>query len=130
MTSILSLTHQREFDLINKTGTKLYNSYFLAILAKNFVHVANKSRVSKDLESKSTIMSLGIKASKKLGNAIIRNKIKRRIRHLVRIINLHPALYHSQNGLIFIPKKNFDKVIFATLEKAFRKTILASFPIS
>jgi ribonuclease P protein component len=58
---------------------------------------------------------LGMKVGRKLGSAVIRNKIKRRIRHLVQILSKDPSFPCDNTGIIIIPRKGFDKVLFSTL---------------
>jgi ribonuclease P protein component len=110
---ISSLKTQKYFDLVNKQGIKLHSSYFLLVLAKNYSHIA---------ENLHGEVSLGMKVSRKLGNAVIRNKIKRRIRHLLSLIskNLDQS---SKLGLILIPKKGFEKLDFALIANEFKKLL-------
>jgi ribonuclease P protein component len=103
--AISSLKNQAAFDKINQKGQRLHSPYCTIVILEN---------VSASLPKYTDHISLGMKVSKKLGNAVIRNKIKRRIRHLIRIIPCYNSL-NINLALIFIPKKNFDKVEFATL---------------
>ena len=65
-----------------------------------------------------------MKVSKKLSKkAYIRNKIKRRIRHLMRIMLKEPDLNLSKVAIIFMPYKNFDLVEFAKLSFEFKKVL-------
>ena len=112
---ILSLKNQKEFDLVNRSGKKLYSPYFILVIAKNF---------SLDPSEPSSLIFLGMKVSKKLGCAVIRNKIKRRIRHLVRLVSKNRQLKLNKLGIIIIPKKGFEKIEFATLCDELEKTIL------
>jgi len=108
--AIQSLKKQSDFDLVNKIGYKINTPYFLAICA-TYPENSQNYRISS--------FSLGMKVSRKLGNAVIRNKIKRRIRHLVRIIQAKKGLNNS--ALIIIPKKNFQNIHFTTLVLEFEK---------
>lgn len=58
---------------------------------------------------------IGFSISKKVGNAVIRNKIKRRMKEICRL-----NLYRTKSGydLIFIPKKNVVDISFKELESA------------
>ena len=58
---------------------------------------------------------LGMKVGKKLGGAVIRNKIKRRIRHFIQILSKNPSFPSGNTGIIIIPRKGFDRVPFSTL---------------
>jgi ribonuclease P protein component len=111
--SISSLKSQKYFDLVNKKGVKIHNPSSVLVLAKNYP----------DSTSALPQMTLGMKVNKKLGNAVIRNKIKRRIRHLITIISkqIEPKL---NLGLIVVPRKGFQKIKFATLELEFSRSLL------
>jgi ribonuclease P protein component len=60
-----------------------------------------------------------MKVGRKLGNAVVRNKIKRRTRHLVRTIFKSTAT--DCISIIVVPKKGFDKIPFSSLFKEFEK---------
>lgn len=110
--TISSLKNQKEFDLVNKQGVKLHSNYFILVVAKNFLKIS----ANKPIE-----IFLGMKVSKKSGNAVIRNKIKRRIRHLIQIISKQFAI--SQLAIIFVPKRNFAQIEFAVLRSDLEKLI-------
>ena len=89
---ISSLKNQKEFDLVNKLGKKFHSPYFITIIAKNSTKLFAKLNVkgnidnlckksSEILYNSSNTLLFGMKVGKKLGNAVIRNKIKRRIKH-------------------------------------------------
>lgn len=65
-----------------------------------------------------------MKVGRRIGNAVIRSKIKRRIRHLVRILAADPGLQISNWGLIIIPKKGFEKADFQLLQSELHKSLL------
>ena len=69
-------------------------------------------------------ITLGMKVNRKLGNAVIRNKIKRRIRHIISLLSkqIHPK---SRIGLIVVPRKGFEKVAFSTLLAEFSRALLS-----
>lgn len=57
----------------------------------------------------------GVTITKKIGNAVVRNKIKRRIKEIYRL-----NLYRIKDGydLVFIPKKNVVDISYIELESA------------
>ncbi|MCC8417968.1 MAG: ribonuclease P protein component [Rickettsia endosymbiont of Bryobia graminum] len=134
---ITSLKNQKEFDLVNKSGKKFHCPYFLTIIAKNspkvITYLSNKRLTSVSANQKdSNVFYFGMKVGKKLGNAVTRNKIKRRIRHLVtlivndtnrintqipnkKIISKRSVVAQHNWAIIIIPRKNFEQVEFATL---------------
>jgi len=60
---------------------------------------------------------VGLSVSKKVGNAVVRNKLKRRIKEVNRMYL--PNLKKGYD-LIFIPKKNAVDLSFAELESAIK----------
>lgn len=105
---ILSLKNQPEFDSINSRGIK-YNAraFMLVILKKSHDDSSNK----RDNESFCMQHFFGMKVGKKLGNAVVRNKIKRRIKHLIRLVFANKTTEFSLS-IIFVPRKNFEKIQF------------------
>ncbi len=123
MSSIPSLRNQAEFNHINKTGKKIYSTHFLIIVSKNLSSLlAVRSKTINYQPSGKKEIFFGMKVSKKMGDAVIRNKIKRRIRHLIRNIQNKITLDNSI-GMIIIPKKGFDSVKFSELETALTDTL-------
>lgn len=57
----------------------------------------------------------GISVSKKIGKAVIRNKIKRQIKN---IIDKHENLFKNNQDYIIIVKKNFLDLNFSEKEKS------------
>ncbi|MCZ6901652.1 MAG: ribonuclease P protein component [Rickettsia endosymbiont of Ixodes persulcatus] len=114
--SITSLKNQKEFELINKLGKKFHEKYFILVIAKNLPKIF--------LESKYNVF-LGIKVSKKLNKkAVVRNKIKRRIRHLIRIIVSDSKLKAIKLAMIIIPRKGFEEINCSHLNYELSKIIL------
>ena len=122
---INSLKDQKEFDLVSRRGKKLRTAYFLLIVAKDFTDIV--------LSPINTVF-FGMKVSRKLGKAVIRNKIKRRIRHLVRLVSKVPGFDLHNWGMTIIPQKGFEKVDFASLldemQKGLQSTINYRKPIA
>ncbi|MGI4776349.1 MAG: ribonuclease P protein component [Janthinobacterium lividum] len=117
MTILSSLKSQKHFDSVNKQGKKLYSQHFLLVLATNYSEI--------DPTSYSEIR-FGMKVNKKLGTAVIRNKIKRRIRHLIRNTSRNILLSSARIklGLIIVPKKGFEKFKFLELQSEFEKLVI------
>ena len=60
---------------------------------------------------------LGLKVGRKFGNAVVRNKFKRRIRAIV----YNFGKYYAGNSFIVIPKSYASKAEYPELEKDFQK---------
>ncbi|WP_347938934.1 ribonuclease P protein component [Rickettsia oklahomensis] len=114
--SITSLKNQKEFELINKLGRRFHERCFILVIARNLPSIFLESRYN---------VFLGIKVSKKLNKkAVIRNKIKRRIRHLIRIIVSDSKLKVIKLAIIIIPRKGFEEINFSLLNYELSKIIL------
>ena len=59
------------------------------------------------------ILRVGIAVSKKVGNAVVRNKVKRQIRAIVR-----PYVNSHYGDFVFVAKKKLLDASFSDLEKA------------
>lgn len=93
--------NQRDFTKIIKTGKKVNNNSFVIYYIKNNI---NHSRY-------------GISVGTKLGNAVFRNKYKRRIRML---INNNDCLYNNIDYIILLRKKAIE-LDFNSLKLDFNK---------
>ncbi len=112
---LYSLKNQKQFNLVNKRGKKISTRYFIIIFVKKF-------KLPKINDSEAIFF--GMKVSKKLSKkAVVRNKIKRRIRHLMQLMTKDKNLDMNQTALIFIPYKNFEKITFSRLSYDLQKTL-------
>ena len=107
-TKLLSLSKNEDFKLILK-GKKISNKY-LTIFFKN---LSDKSKNK---------LNISFVAQKKLGNAVKRNKIKRRLRnimnHAVKKLNLN--LNYSY---LFIAKKNIYSAEYKMIKNSIFKDL-------
>ena len=92
---------QQEFNNIINTGNKVCNKAFVIYYRNNNV---KHSRY-------------GISVGTKLGNAVFRNKYKRRIRMI--ITNNNELLYGNKNDYIVILRKGAVNLEYSDLEKSF-----------
>ncbi len=113
--SLNSLKNQKQFDLVNLRGKKLSTRYFIVVVSQDF-DLINVGSVNPTF--------FGIKVSKKISkSACVRNKIKRRIRHLMRIMLNDADLNLTKMAVIFIPYKGFDSVEFSILSSEFKSLL-------
>lgn len=116
--TVFSLKNQKEFSFVNKHGSKKHGSCFIIILSKNITSLP----IQPQLENTTF---LGLKISRKFSKkAVVRNKARRRIKHLVNLLVQEGIVNLNQKALIVIPKIGLEKVKFSILKRDFEKTIL------
>lgn len=93
------LRKNMEFKKVYSTGKNFWNRNLVLYVRKN------------NLEE----TRLGITITKKIGNAVTRNRIRRRIKEIYRL-NIHRI--KDGYDLIFIPKKNVIDISYKELESA------------
>ena len=103
---ILSLTKNEDFKTLLK-GRKLSNKY-LTIFFKNLSDKSSKS------------LNISFVAQKKLGNAVKRNKIKRRLKNIMNQIAKNLNINLSYTYLI-IAKKNIISASFSDIKEIISK---------
>jgi len=95
---------KRDFLLIYKNGNRYRDRYFTVVFLSNDLKYSR----------------LAVVVSKKVGNAVKRNKIKRRIKALFR---RNKDLLKDSKDLIFIVKPNIVKASWEILRKDYIKAI-------
>ena len=75
---------------------------------------ANRKFVVYQLENQKSHFRVGLSVSKKLGNAVTRNQIKRRIRHILLSVREHLA---DNVDFIVIARKGVESLDYAEMEK-------------
>ena len=100
--------------MVGKQATKIHSKHFILIKSPNFTSIQTDLPIN---------LFFGMKVGGKLGKAVIRNKIKRRIRHIMRLLVKIPKITNNL-ALIIIPRKGFEKVEFSILLNDFEKALL------
>jgi ribonuclease P protein component len=118
---ITSIKKQSTFVYLNKKGRKVHSPYFILIYQKNFTKEAPASFNKLNDAAAENFIALGMKVTKKIGNAVVRNKIKRRSRHLIRLMS--KDLRAGKHAIVIIPKSGFEKIEFTVLQSEFNKAI-------
>ena len=75
---------------------------------------ANRKFVVYQLENQKSHFRVGLSVSKKLGNAVTRNQIKRRIRHILLSVREHLA---DNVDFVVIARKGVETLEYAEMEK-------------
>ena len=89
---------EKDFKAIFKEGTSF----------------ANRKFVVYQLENQQNHFRVGLSVSKKLGNAVTRNQIKRRIRHILLSVREHLA---DNVDFVVIARKGVESLDYAEMEK-------------
>ena len=89
---------EKDFKAIFKDGTSF----------------ANRKFVVYQLENQQNHFRVGLSVSKKLGNAVTRNQIKRRIRHILLNVRGHLA---DDVDFVVIARKGAESLDYAEMEK-------------
>ncbi|MEM0966562.1 MAG: ribonuclease P protein component [Verrucomicrobiota bacterium] len=95
-----------EFALVRQHGQWLPGRFF---------HLQVMER-----ENQSSGSRLGLVVSRKVGSAVVRNRIKRRCRSLFQMLS--PDLLRSLD-VVVVAKRDLDQVSFSALENDFRKRL-------
>ena len=108
--NLFPLKNQKSFDLVNKRGNK--------IRGNNMLMVSCLANDQFSTSSNSLSIHLGLKISKKLGKAVTRNKIRRRIKSIVHhATKTLPSDLWENKAFIIVPRKGFDLIKYSLLEE-------------
>ena len=114
--SLYSIKNQKEFDFVKKRGIALYSPYFVVVFAKNCK--------GGDIDMTCGTF-LGMKVSRRFSKkAVIRNKAKRRIRHLVQFIVDNKKMDTDALAMVIIPHKGMEKAKFTKLQTCLIRMLL------
>ena len=98
-----TLKHRKDFVLSNKFAKKIFS--------KNFIIQKYANSDSIDLNLK-----FGFTATKKIGNAVTRNRAKRRMRALVsRFVKEDINFFDNKSSYVLVAKSSLNKALFINL---------------
>ena len=126
-----TLKTKKEFDTVYKNGFLRYGKSFALYVHKERGNPQNpslsysKSSESKNEQSKTQRQEskVGLSVSKKIGNAVTRNKIKRRVRAILRDYQKDFREIERGFGIIFVAKAGVDMLSFSELKLSFDATL-------
>lgn len=94
-----SLKKNSDFQNVYKSGKSFGNKYLVLYTSENNLNVNR----------------LGISVSKKVGNSVVRHRLKRLIKESYR---LHEEMFNSGLDIVVIARKNSDACDYASIESA------------
>ena len=94
-----SLKKNEQFQFVYKNGKSYANRYLIMYV----------------LENNENINRLGISVSKKVGNSVVRHRVKRLIRESYR---LHEEMFNSGLNIVVIARTNASQISYAETESA------------
>jgi ribonuclease P protein component len=94
------ISNRKDYNYIYKNGKKIQSRYIIVFLAANNLEYDR----------------FGIVTSKKVGNAVLRNKAKRRLRS---IVQAHLPDLKTGFDLVIVARFNIKETIYAVLERDF-----------
>jgi ribonuclease P protein component len=113
MIKLESLKKNNDFKLVLK-DKKAHSDFFSIFAAKNFISSKNKN-----------LLHISFVMKKKIGNAVKRNKIRRRLRAIVhRLLKIKGAINTNYTYIVFGKSKAYEKdhkTLFSTMQKSFEK---------
>jgi ribonuclease P protein component len=105
--------------------TSLKNSKSFGKILKEGEVVFGRYLVFRHIKSEEEILKIGIITSKKLGNAVIRNKIRRRIRASFISLSSHQENFPKNTEIVILPKKNIAEADFLKIKEDVKKFLLS-----
>ena len=94
-----SLRKNHEFQSVFKSGKSYANKLFVMYVSKNQL---DKNRI-------------GISVSKKVGNSVVRHRVKRLVKESYR---LHEEMFNSGLDIVVIARANAKSILYTDMESA------------
>ena len=113
MIKLESLKKNNHFKLALKEK-KVHTDFFSIFAAKNFIKQNNKN-----------LLNISFVMKKKIGNAVIRNRIRRKLKAIVhKLLKIKGAINTNYTYIVFGKSKAYEKdhkILFSTMQKNFEK---------
>ena len=113
MIKLESLKKNNHFKLALKEK-KVHTDFFSIFGAKNFIPKNNKK-----------LLHISFVMKKKIGNAVIRNRIRRKLKAIVhKLLKIKGAINTNYTYIVFGKSKAYEKdhkILFSTMQKSFEK---------
>ena len=109
-----TIKKRKDFVLSNKFGKKISN--------KNFI-----LQKYKQIEQDQPALKFGFTATKRIGNAVKRNRAKRRMRALISLfLQENRLLFDNKSSYVIVAKKSLIKATFLDLRAEMRECLSKS----
>ena len=106
-----TLKKRKDFVLSNKFAKKVFSKNFIIQKYTN-------------LDDKDASLKFGFTATKKTGNAVSRNRAKRRMRSLVsRFIKENVSCFDNKSSYVLVAKSSINKVAFINLHSEMQQCL-------
>ena len=113
MIKLESLKKNNHFKLALKEK-KVHSDFFSIFAAKNLILNKNKNS-----------LNISFVMKKKIGNAVIRNRIRRKLKAIVhKLLKIKGAINTNYTYIVFGKSKAYEKdhkILFSTMQKSFEK---------
>ena len=113
MIKLESLKKNNHFKLALKEK-KIHSDFFSIFAAKNFIPSNSKN-----------LLHISFVMKKKIGNAVKRNKIRRRLKAIVhKLLKIKGAINTNYTYIVFGKSKAYEKdhkILYSTMQKSFGK---------
>jgi len=113
MIKLESLKKNNHFKLALKEK-KVHTDFFSIFAAKNFIQNKNKN-----------LLHISFVMKKKIGNAVIRNRIRRKLKAIVcKLLKIKGAINTNYTYIVFGKSKAYEKdykILFEAMQKNFEK---------
>jgi len=113
MIKLESLKKSNHFKLALREK-KVHSDFFSIFAAKNFIPVKNKK-----------LLLISFIMKKKIGNAVKRNKIRRKLKAIVhKLLKIKGAINTNYTYIVFGKSKAYEtdhKILLSTMQKSFEK---------
>lgn len=113
---IKAINNNSVFQRLNRLGYKVFNPNFLVVICNKDILFKDQVEVQRD-----NFCYYGIRISKKVGKAVVRNKIRRRFRSILHQLDKVEGI--QSKAFMIVPKTRCASIQFSALNFEVEKCI-------